>query len=377
MERFRKAASTVMGFVEGDGCSDDVIAYHDRGIRQLAAHLESIGGDCTRKVVDDWLEQGRAIWCNCKFKQNRLVAQRMLEAIETGAVSPSAHSHAGPTDYARLSGWSKESVDRYAQSAADTFSEEEGKIARMYASQFLVRLGLTDASPADVTADAIVAYVRACGGAKSVRAARLSHLRGFLSSLAGAGEAEPWAAMLASDRFAARYEGCCQVEGLAADGVPPGDLPGLIDGFVDAVSEAGYATTQRRVAAKATQLLYIALSLAGAGFTPENAERWLSAASPSLGTQAASYARVTRLFSGYVATGELDTAVMKRKPDGLAGTPAWARGGIASYLELRRREGCSPSTLGCAARACGRLAAYAEARGARRWLDVDAGAVSA
>ena len=376
-DRFKKAASTVMDFVEGDGCSKDVIAYHDRGIRQLAGFLELTGSRCIPQAIDRWLDQGRAVWCNCKFKQNRLAAQRLLEAMEHGRVSPSAHSHAGPTDYSRLSGWSKRSVDRYAQSAADTFSEEEGKVARTYASQFLARSGLSDAVPADITADAIVAYVRECGGAKSVRATRLSHLRGFLSSLAEAGEAEPWAVLLASDRFACKFDSCCRVEGLGSAGMPPNGLPSLIDGFVAALAGAGYAGTQQKAAAKALQMLYIALSLAGAAYTPENAEIWLSAASSALGTQVASYARILRLFSGYVASGELDTAVMKRKPDELAGSPAWARGEIASYIELRRREGCSPSTLGCTARACVRLAAYAEACGACSWSDVDAGIVSA
>ncbi len=375
--KFKKAASTVMEFVEGDGCSKDVIAYHDRGIRQLAAYLESTGLDCTPEAVDGWLEQGRTAWCNCKFKQNRLAALRLLEAIELGAVSPSARSHAGPTDYSRLSGWSKESVDRYAQSASDTFSEGEGKIARTYASQFLVRSGLANAVPADITADAVVAYVRECGGAKSVRAARLSHLRGFLSSLVEADEADPWAVYLASDRFACKFEGCCLIDGLESGGMPPDGLPGLTEGFVGALADAGYAATQQKAAAKALQMLYIALSIAGAGYTPENAERWLAAASPALGTQVAPYARVLRLFAGYAASGELDTAVMKRKPDGLAGAPAWARDGIASYLELRRREGCSSSTIGCAARACGRLAAYADAAGAGSWADVDAAVVSA
>ena len=374
---FWEAAAIVMRFVEAEGSCDKVISYHDRGMRHFAAYLEETGAECTRESAELWLEQGRCVWSRCKFKENRTAVRRLVEAMETGRVVPSPYSHPGPTDYSKLSGWSRESVDAYAEAAEERFSEQEGRLCRMYASQFLACSGLEDASPDDITADAIVGYTRECGGTKCVRAARLSHLRGFLSSLAERGEAPEWAPMLASDRFASKAECFARFDAPDGGGEDPAICIELADGFAGALESAGYVGTSLKSARRMLGMLYIALSLNGFCYTRANAEAWLEAAAPHIGTQKPAYSRAIRLFDGFASNGAIDTSVLRGKVDPMAGAPGWAVDGISEYLQVKSREGCSDGTVACARRACVRLASYADSAGIRSWADIDPVTVTA
>lgn len=373
---FWEAARIVMDFVESEGSCDRVVAYHRRGIKQLAEYLEGAALECTSEAVRNWLDVGRIKWSSCKFKENRTAANRILEAMETGFVSPSPYSHPGPTDYSKLSGWARESVDLYAEAAEARFGAQEGKLSRMYASQFLVRSGLQDAGPEGLTAEMIVGYTRRCGGTKCVRAARLSHLRGFLSSVVERGEAPAWAPMLASDRFASKAECYASFEAPDGDGDNPLICIDLADGFLDALRAAGYADTLLKTARKVLGMLYIALSLNDVVYTRDNAGAWLAATSARTGAQEAAYSRAIRLFDGFVSAGVIDTAPFRSGDDPLSEAPAWAVGGISAYLRLKSREGCSDGTVACVRRACVRLASYADYAGARSWGDLDASVVS-
>ena len=154
-ERYWKLAQTVMGFVSSARSGAKVVAYYRRGIAQLARYLEERGEECTSATVGGWLETGRRSWYRCKYKENRTAARRLLEALETGSVTPDPYSHPGPTDYSLLAGWSKEVVDSFSDAARTAFSEREGYLSHMYASRFMVRSGLDDASPGDVTAGVV------------------------------------------------------------------------------------------------------------------------------------------------------------------------------------------------------------------------------
>lgn len=374
---FSEAASIVMGFVEAQGSSDKVLSYHDRGIRHFAAYLEETGAECARESTELWLEQGRSTWSRCKFKENRTAVYRLVEAMETGRVASSPYSHPGPSDYSRLSGWSKEAVDAYAEVAEERFSEREGRLSRMYASQFLTRSGLEDASPSDITADAIIGYTRECGGTKCVRAARLSHLRGFLLSLVERGEVPAWVPMLASDRFASKVECFARFDAPDGGGEDPAICIGLAGGFVDALEAAGYVGTSIKTAKRVLDLLYIALSLNGVGYTRANAEGWLEAVALHIGTQEPAYSRAIRLFDGFASNGAIDTSVLREKIDPMADAPRWAVDGISQYLQVKSREGYSDGAVACARRACIRLASYADSVGIRSWADIDPATVAA
>lgn len=369
-ESYWAAAKIVVNHVAESGSSDKVVAYHERGIRQLAEHLIAESLDFTEQSVQAWLDEGASTWSPCKFKENRAAARRLLEAMASGKVEPSPYSHPGPTDYSKLTGWARSSVDAYAAAAEAEFSEREGYLARMYASQFLVSTGLADANPPDVTADIIVGYVRTCPGAKSVRAARLSHLRGFLSSLIGRGEAKAWAPMLADDRFASSFECFAPFAAPDADGSDPSVCIDLSGPFDAALCEEGYSRTPRKTAARTLAMLYMALELNGVPYTPGNAEAWLASALPHLGKGAPAVSRMLDLFAGFAAKGSLATTPRARRPDPLASAPAWAAERIAGYLALKAREGCSEKTVGCIRNSCLRLASYADESGVRAWADL-------
>ena len=371
--KYWESAAAVMDHVVSEGSGRRVVSYHRRGIAQLALHLEQSGRECSRDAVEEWLSGGESVWSRCKYKENRTAAHRLLEAMETGRVSPSPYSHSGPTDYSRLVGWSKEVVDSYASSARNTFSEREGYLARMYASQFMVRSNLEDASPGGVTAGAVLAYVAGCGGTKCVRAARLSHLRGLLAHMHERGDVPAWICLLASDYFASRADCYGPIAGLAdGDGPAPDECLSMVDGFVGMLEAEGYSHTQLKSAAKAVRMLSAALGASGARYTTENAAAWLASVDGLLGTQAPSYRRALALFARYESGRPCDFSVAAREEDPLAALPAWARGMASSYLALRRREGCSDGTVGCARRAIARFSSYADAMGARSWREVDA-----
>ncbi|MBR3314898.1 MAG: tyrosine-type recombinase/integrase [Atopobiaceae bacterium] len=375
--KYWEAASIVMEHVANEGSGKKVISYHRRGIAQLALHLDLTGRECTRDAVEEWLSVGERMWSRCKHKENRTAACRLLEAMETGSVSPSPYSHPGPTDYSRLAGWSKEVVDSYASIAKDAFSEREGCLARMYASQFMVRSGLEDAAPGGVTAGAVLAFVAGCGGTKCVRAARLSHLRGFLAHMHERGDVPAWLALLASDHFASHADCYGPMEWpVEGDGPAPDECLSMVDGFVGTLESEGYSHTQLKSAARAVRMLCVALGTNGARYAPENAVAWLASVDGLLGTQVPSYRRALTLFARYESGRPGDFSVAAREENPLAALPAWAGGMVSSYLELRRREGCTHGTLGCTRRACARLASYAASAGAKSWADLDGAVVS-
>ena len=133
---FWAAADKVIEHLRREGSGDRTIACHERSIKQLARHLDAEGAPCTRRSVSAWLEQGSGCWSSCKFKEHRTAANRLLEALETGRVSPNRHAHPGPSDYSKLSGWALGAVDRYASELRDEgLQEGTVKAARAYAAQ--------------------------------------------------------------------------------------------------------------------------------------------------------------------------------------------------------------------------------------------------
>ena len=376
-DRYWKAAETVMDFVSDSGSGTKVLSYHRRGMAQLARHLEERGEECSAPAVERWLDDGRRSWSRCKYKENRTAARRLLEALDTGSVAPGPYSHPGPTDYSLLAGWSKEVVDSYSEAAGTAFSLREKYLARLYASQFMVRCGLGDAAPADVTARVVLSYVEGCDGTRCVRAARLSHLRGLLAHMRERGEAPGWIALLASDSFARHADCYGPIDGLEADGgLEPDECLSMVSGFVGALEERGYSRTQLASAARAVRMLCIALAANGARYTPANASAWLDAIAGRVGTQGPCYRRALTLFGRFASGGTMGFEAAVRCADKLASMPAWARGRVAGYLELRRREGCSESAIGCMRRACARLAGHADAAGASAWGELTPGMVS-
>lgn len=368
--RFWEAARVVTDFVESDGCSKRVIAYHRRGIRQLADFLDREGLELGAESAARWVDVSGSLWKAGMRKENATVARRMVEALETGSVTPGACSHSGPTEnnHETLSGWSREVVDSYADAFESAAAPAE---RRRYASQFMVRSGLADATPSDVTAKLVLAYVGGRGGDKRVRSLRLRHLRDMLRHMADRGEAPAWLALLADDSFA-RHAGCFDtVDGLERGGVAPDDCLSMVDGFVGALAERGYAKTERNCGARVVRMASVAMAMNGTGLTRANAEAWLAAVEPLVGCkQWPSYRRVLRLFVGYADSGGIDTSVASSRAGALDRMPGWARDGVDGYLAMMRREGWSESTLACAASACARLASYADSVGRRSWADL-------
>lgn len=375
--RYWNAAATVMEFVAAEGSGDRVVAYHRRGIRQLARHLDESGEECTRDAVSRWLACGRLGWSECMYKQNRTAVLRLLEALESGSVTPSPYSHPGPTDYSRLSGWSKDAVDSYAEGARRSFSDREGYLARMYASRFMVQSGLGDASPRDVTADVVLAYVGGCGGTKCVRAARLSHLRGLLSHLHARGDLPAWISLLASDHFASHADCYGPLPNLErAGGLTPDECLSKVGPFIEVLEGRGYSHTRLKSAAKAVRMLSVALATNGAVYTPANGRAWLDGVKGLVGTQGPCYRRALDLFGRFVSESPMEFSAAARNDDPMGALPPWARDAVSSYLDLRRREGCTDGTLGCTRRACARLASYAASAGTRSWADLDGAVVA-
>lgn len=375
-----EAAGVVLAFVRAEGSSERVVAYHERGVRQLAEHLESNGLECTEASVSAWLEQGSVQWSNCKFKENRTAASRLLEALDTGRVSPSRYSHPGPTDYSKLSGWALAAVDRYvSELAAEGLTEGVLRVARMHAAQLLVETGIAElASPTGITPEAILSFATVREGAKTTRCSRLSHARGLLSSMVSAGQAEPWAPMLAEDRFACHA--ACYTAPPGWDGSPgatAGAVLAAANAVVGQMREARYSTTVLKSTAKCLDMLYIALALNGEPYSAAKARAWLESVAPEIGGQVPMYRRALDHLESLLATGRIDPDGMgSAKGDPLGKLPPWARDGVAAYLDLRRREGCAKSTLDATRNAAARLASFADEAGCGSWADLDASLVA-
>lgn len=205
-----------------------------------------------------------------------------------------------------------------------------------------------------------------------MRAARLSHLRGFLAHVHERGDVPAWLGLLASDHFASHADCYGPIDGLVdGDGPTPDECLAMVGGFVGMLEAEGYSRTQLKTAAKAVRMLCVALGTNSARYTPANAAAWLASVDGLVGTQVPSYRRALALFARYESGKPGDFSVAVRDEDPLALLPAWARSSVSSYLDLRRREGCSDGTIGCMRRAISRLASYVDAAGVRSWHGVE------
>ena len=90
--KYWEAAAIVMDHVASEGGGRRAISYHRRGIAQQVLHLDLSARKCTRGAAEECLSVGERIWSRCKHKEKGTAARRLLEAL-----TPSLHSHPGPT----------------------------------------------------------------------------------------------------------------------------------------------------------------------------------------------------------------------------------------------------------------------------------------
>lgn len=365
---------------EGGSSSSKTIAGHKRSIKQLARHLDAEGVPCTKTSVSDWLDSGSARWSRCKLKENRIAANRLLEALETGRIAPSRYSHPGIIDFNKLSGWALEAVDRYTSELRDEgLVEKTIKTARTYAAQFLVETGIAElSSPLLITPEAILSFVAVREGAKSTRCSRLSYARGLLSSMVRAGEACAWAPMLAEDRFACHEP--CYIAPSSWDGspgVPANDVLAAAGSIAEQMKQVRYSTTQLRAMSKCLRMLYITLDLNGEQYDAAKGKSWLEASSKKSSGQMPMYRKAIAHLNSFLATGRIEPdAIESHGGEPLDKLPPWARNDVAAYLDLRRREGCAKSTVDATRDAAARLAAFADAAGCESWAGLDTSLVA-
>lgn len=377
---FWKAEEKVIEHLKNEGSSDKTIASHKRSIKQLARYLDAEGIPCTKATVSDWLDSESARWSRCKFKESRIAANRLLEALETGRITPSRYSHPGPADYDKLSGWALKAVDRYTSELRDEgLVEGTIKTARTYAAQFLVETGIAElSSPLLITPEVILSFAAVREGAKSTRCSRLSHVRGLLFSMVRAGEASAWAPMLAEDRFACHA--LCYIAPSSWDGspgVPADDVLAAVDAITEQMKQVRYSSTQLKVMAKCLHMLYITLALNGESYSVAKGKSWLENIADDLGKQFPMYRKALAHLNLFLATGRIEPDTIENYGDDpLDKLPSWARDDVAAYLDLRRREGCAKSTLDATRNASVRLATFADAAGCKSWADLDASLVA-
>jgi len=371
------AAEVVMSSLEEDGRSERTLAYYKRGIMRLAEHLDAKGEECTTENVEAWLEPGRETWSAGVYRENSAAAHKMAEALEDGTVGVRPYLPEGPRGYGKLSGWSLEAVEGFVERFRTEHGDAKARLCARYATQFMLRAGLSDARPADLTADAIVGYVKSCGGVGGTRRLRLTHVRQLLAYLHDVGSLPAWAPMLASDRFADHAECYGAVCDWEPGGADPESFLRTVGEFVEALRGAGYSVTSVCAAAKVLQMLYIALALNGACYSPDNADAWFGKVSGTLCGQPERYGRMLVMFSRFAASGCIDAAFETRAPDPMAAFPAWAGPAFAAYASLRKREGISGKTIAGNRWAVVRLASFADVRGTGSWAELSAETVVA
>ncbi|MEG0376011.1 MAG: tyrosine-type recombinase/integrase [Raoultibacter sp.] len=374
-EAYWSAAAIVMKFVEDADCSARTIACHERGMRQLAYHLDENGLECTRAAVNEWLENWSATWSNCKHKELTTITGRLLEAMETGHVIQSLFMHIGQPAYERLSNWSLVAVDRLISSLQADYKPRTVDVIRSNVSEFFTSNGLLDAdSPGLITSNIILDYVETCTGVKGTRCQKLIHLRLLLNDMRDHDEIPAWGSMLATDRFAEHKECYEPVEAWSGEtGMSPEEMRELAEAMVADMRETQYSKSVCKVTFKALQMLYVALALNSENYTYKKALAWVEAIWNHLGKQARSYRRAITLLEGYRTQGRIIAEVVfSPHDDAIEKFPVWARDDVAAYLKLREREGYAQSTRVCIANALVRFAAYTDEADISSWGEVTA-----
>lgn len=378
VDRFDEAAEAVIAYLEEEGHTDTTIWETKGCLRDLKAHLEAKGLAYSRDAAIEWLGTMRGEWRHGKFKARRLALCRFEDAWANGSVTMTRYVHDGSPLYARTPAWGKEAVESVLHDASDVPG------AKACCARFLLFAESMGADGVGCLGPAIAAaYVLSLADEPSRNTVywRLGHVRALLGRMASDGAIPVMTTWFVSTVIVKKAGLCSPLPAHRAPehgsrgpcSAPAHDVVGLSLKLVEELlPRQGYAYATVKIIENALLLFCTFLLVNHLDYDPALATAWVDANKEATGAKWRDYRRALLLLEHLRAKGGIPggRVHLAARSDPMANCPEWARDDLADYLELRRREGCSESTVANARWACVRFAAHADACGVASFSDI-------
>ena len=375
-ERYDKAAEAVIAHLEDGGHADTTVTSTRSCLRDLRSYLAGQGIEYSRDAALEWLAAGRDEWSHGKFKGRRLALCRLDDAWVNGSVTRDRYVHDGSPLYERIPAWGKDAVDSMLSEGVTDVAGAKANCARfLLFAESMGADGVDCLGPA-VTASYVVSL--ASEPSRNTTYWRLGHLRAFLGRIASGGFIPESTVWLVSTILVKRPELCAplpagRVRPHGSGGTSAQEAVQLSLKIVrEILPRQGYAYGTVKIAENVLLLFCAFLLVNHLDYDFALAMAWVDANRETTKAKWRDYRRALLLLEHLRAEGRIpDGRVhLAARGDPMGGCPEWARDDLASYLELRRREGCAESTVANARWACIRFAVYADARGIATYGDI-------
>lgn len=353
MELFKRNSQTVMEHIKNASCSSSLYSQHRSCFLRFGAYLADNGLAYSADTAHSWLELQQ---CSGSSKRIYAKALQRLDDVYTYGAIRFVHQMRMPL-CPELEGM----VQAYLHDISGAYSA--GHLAsiecrcRYFLGFLQQQRGIT--AIRDLSYQDILAFCR--DPLQSLCKADFCMYKGstmgFLEWLCGKQLCPSGFAMLLLKRRMEKVffiDEMPEASGKILSGLkqqsygefPPDEFRLAAREFRKDLEQAGYGTTMLHTACYTLDLLYLFLDMNGLGYTPEVGWLWYGAAAGSLGTNANMSRRVLSLFAGFSEQGRVDAEKTFRYGPVLFDTiPEWCRPALLEFLDLKKKEGKSASTV--------------------------------
>lgn len=374
--RFDDACASVIRFMEEAGYSKNYKSEVRCALRSLGRFLDAAGAEFSDALASEWLEAELAPRGHIKRGVGRIAVKRVRDALANGRVTSGRLRDEKPA-YDRLPSWAREVVDGFVGSTGDPVD------ARAYCSRFLlVAVGHGADGPGSIGPEHVAEWIHALANEHpcvTTNLQRLSYVRRMLSSLGGLVGGET-VCLVDATVLSRRSMLEPPAPGTLAEAPTTATAHEVLSAatalHATAMPEAGYKETSLSTVRAVGNVLFTFLEVNGLGFSVEGALSWVDANSGELGCLVRSWRRAVLLIDAYIRSGRVPVGEVLSRRDPMEGVPDWARPHVSSYLDLRRREGLSESSLDNDLWSCRLLARHADSLGLSSFGDLTPKAVS-
>lgn len=156
-------------------------------------------------------------------------------------------------------------------------------------------------------------------------------------------------------------------------GFPLAKYHDLIGVYLGCLKKHSYSMNIIEQAKRTCKLLYLFFDMHGTGYSPELSLLWLSELKPALGSSWKQTRRALMQFIQYATLGDIVPEKRYRyEASSLSQLPPWCVDKVTEYLDLRKKEGLTRSSIDMCRSSCVRFCIFLVAQGVTSFRDIEA-----
>lgn len=371
------AVSYVLDYLRQNSYSPSVIYARSQSYRVFKAYMTESDITYSKEAALKWLQMNKNVWKHHKYKYCRYAIFQLNDFMLNGKISTNRFIYDDSPYYARLSGWSREILDKYLYSLSKAFKESYVNQLRISGAKFLMYLETQDIKSVDGISYKILITYFGKNSYKTVntRNKHMGDIRQLLSFFAKQG--------LVSHALPYALD-CLRIQNIIFLDVMTEDERALflsddteqdhlltVDEYYSVIKDLGttyldlyrYSKTMKKVFKKSWIDLMVFLDANGLCYSTRLMQNWVNYKKEKMSPYK-SMRRAFMLLEQYIDNGDImPQIVYSYKEDTINALPEWSRYILKRYLELKRKEGNAPSTIAMHRSSCLRLLKFLKGKG--------------